>query len=75
MDSFDIDTVDKYVKQYKRKIVSKLETYNLKERDLKSHSELLSLVLEYSPRGIDERKVNGKFFHILRKVFDKDYKS
>ena len=60
MDSFDIDTVDKYVKQYKRKIVSKLETYNLKERDLKNHSDLLCMVLEYSPRSIEDRKVNGK---------------
>ena len=60
MDSFDIDTVDKYVKQYKRKIVSKLETYNLKERDLKNHSDLLCMVLEYSPRAIEDRKVNGK---------------
>lgn len=67
MDNFDLDTVDKYVKVYKRKIVSKLETYNLNERDLKNHSDLLCMVLEYSPRGVDERKINGNMFFTLEK--------
>jgi hypothetical protein len=59
MDSFDVETVEKYVKQYKRKIVNKLETFNINEKDLKSHADLLCMVLEYSPRAMDERKVNG----------------
>ncbi len=61
MDNFDIDTLDKFIRKYKRNIVSKLENVQLYEKELRSQSDNLCMILEYSPRVIEERKLWGKY--------------
>lgn len=56
MDSFDHDSLDRYIRKFKRNIIGKLETTNLSEKDLKNHSDLLCMVLDYSPKMYDEKK-------------------
>ena len=56
MDSFDYDSLDRYIRKFKRNIIGKLETTNLSEKDLKNHSDLLCMVLDYSPKMYDEKK-------------------
>jgi hypothetical protein len=60
MDDFDIETLDKYIKKYKRNIIFKLENINMTEKDLRNMSDNLCMVLEFSPRVQEERKLMGK---------------
>jgi hypothetical protein len=62
MDDFDIETLDKYIKKYKRNIIFKLENINLTEKELRNQSDNLCMVLEYSPRVQEERKLMGKIY-------------
>lgn len=56
MDSFDYDSLDRYIRKFKRNIINKLESTNLSEKDLKNQSDLLCMVLDYSPKMYDEKK-------------------
>ena len=60
MDNFDIESLDKVIKKYKRTIVNKLENIQLTEKEMRNQSDLLCMVLDYSPRIIEERKYIGK---------------
>jgi len=61
MDSFDYDSLDRYIRKFKRNIINKLECTNLCEKDLKNQSDLLCMVLDYSPKMYDEKKFIKKF--------------
>ena len=56
MDSFDYDSLDRYIRKFKRNIINKLETSNFAEKDIKNQSDLLCMVLDYSPKAYDEKK-------------------
>lgn len=56
MDSFDYDSLDRYIRKFKRNIINKLETSNFAEKDIKNQSDLLCMVLDYSPKNYDEKK-------------------
>lgn len=62
MDNFDIDTLEKYIKKYKRNIISKLENIQLNEREIRNQSDNLCMILDYSPRINEERKLWGILF-------------
>jgi hypothetical protein len=60
MDSFDYDSLDRYIRKFKRNIINKLESTNISEKDLKNQSDLLCMVLDYSPKMYDEKKLIKK---------------
>jgi len=60
MDSFDFDSLDRYIRKFKRNIINKLEGSNFTEKDMKNQSDLLCMVLDYSPKVYDEKKFNKK---------------
>lgn len=60
MDSFDYESLDRYLRKFKRNIINKLECTNLCEKDLKNQSDLLCMVLDYSPKIYDEKKYMKK---------------
>ena len=60
MDNFDFDSLENYIKKYKRNIVNKLENIQLNEKSLRNQSDLLCLVLDYSPRIVEEKKMMEK---------------
>lgn len=60
MDSFDYDSLERYIRKFKRNIINKLESTNLSEKDLKNQSDLLCMVLDYSPKMYDEKKIMKK---------------
>jgi hypothetical protein len=60
MDNFDIDSLEKYIRKYKRNIVNKLEKIQLTEKEMRNQCDLLCMVLDYSPRLLEERKVLGR---------------
>ena len=59
MDNFDLETIEKFIRKYKRNIVSKLENVQLTEKELRNQSDNLCMVLDYSPRLVDDRKIFG----------------
>lgn len=72
MDNFDYESLDKYIRKYKRNIVNKLENITLTESEMRNQSDLLCMVLDYSPRICEERKILGISKYItLRKSKDK----
>ena len=56
MDSFDYESLDRYIRKFKRNLIIKLENSNYHEIDLKNQSDLLCMVLDYSPKFYDEKK-------------------
>ena len=51
MDNFDEDQLNSFIQNSKRIVKNKLESYKIMHNDdLKSHSDLLCLVLDYSPK-------------------------
>jgi hypothetical protein len=60
MDSFDYDSLDRYIRKFKRNIINKLESSNFAEKDMKNQSDLLCMVLDYSPKAYDEKKLIKK---------------
>ncbi len=50
MDTFDIESLESYVKRYKRDIVGKLETYKFNDKNFSNQSDLLTIVLDYTPK-------------------------
>lgn len=56
MDSFDYESLERYIRKFKRNVINKLESTNLQEKDLKNQSDLLCMVLEYSPKIYDQKK-------------------
>ena len=60
MDNFDLEFLEKFIRKYKRNIVNKLENIQLTEKEMRNQSDLLCMVLDYSPRQIEERKLYGK---------------
>jgi hypothetical protein len=67
MDNFDLDSLDKYIRKYKRNIVSKFENVIFTENEMRNQSDLLCMVLEYSPRLTDERRIFGNIITYLEK--------
>jgi hypothetical protein len=65
MDNFDLESLDKYIRKYKRNIVNKFENVFFTENEMRNQSDLLCMVLEYSPRLADERRVFGKYFPFM----------
>ena len=62
MDNFDLETLEKFIRKYKRNIVSKLENVQLTEKEMRNQSDNLCMVLDYSPRLLEERKFMGNYF-------------
>jgi len=60
MDNFDIENLEKFIKKYKRNIISKLENVLLNEKEMRNQSDNLCMVLDYSPRLVEERKIWGR---------------
>jgi hypothetical protein len=60
MDDFDLESLEKFIRRYKRNIVNKLENVQLTEKEMRNQSDLLCMVLDYSPRLLEERKIYGK---------------
>lgn len=60
MDNFDVESLERYTRKFKRNIVAKLENSQFTEKSLRVQADLLCMVLEYSPRIIEERKIMGK---------------
>jgi hypothetical protein len=58
MDNFDYDSLENYIRKYKRNIVNKLENIQLNEKSMRNQADLLCMVLDYSPRIVEERKVS-----------------
>jgi hypothetical protein len=56
MDNFDSESLDKYIRKYKKNIISKLEHFQLTEKEMRNQSDLLCMVLDYSPRVAEEKK-------------------
>ncbi len=59
MDNFDQESLDKFIRKYKKNIVNKLDNFHLTEREMMNQSDLLCMVLDFSPRIIEERKNLG----------------
>jgi hypothetical protein len=59
MDNFDNEFLEKFIKKYKRNIISKLENIQLYEKDMKNQCDNLCMILDYSPRINEERKLWG----------------
>jgi hypothetical protein len=63
MDNFDLDSLEKFIRKYKRNIVGKLENLQLTEKEMRNQSDNLCMVLDYSPRVLEEKKSNnGKVY-------------
>jgi hypothetical protein len=57
MDCIHIEFLDHMIKRYKRNIVNKLENVQLTEEDLPVHADILTMVLDYSPKLNSERRL------------------
>ena len=70
MDNFDLESLEKFIRRYKRNIVNKLENIQLTEKEMRNQSDLLCMVLDYSPRLLEERKIFGIqiFNFLIRKI-------
>ena len=71
MDNFDYESLEKYIRKYKRSIISKLDNFKMTESEMRNQSDMLCMVLDYSPRVIEERKFLGKFyyFNLTKTIF------
>ena len=49
MDTFTIDTLQKYIKRYKRDIVLKLANEKFTDKNISTQADLINMVLDYSP--------------------------
>lgn len=59
MDNFDLESLEKFIRRYKRNIVNKLENIQLTEKEMRNQSDMLCMVLDYSPRVKEESKLHG----------------
>lgn len=59
MDCFSYESLETFIKKYKSNIVHKLENMRLTEKDLQNQSDLVCMVLDYSPRLNEERRLYG----------------
>jgi hypothetical protein len=46
MDNFDLETLEKFIRKYKRNIVGKLENVQLTEKEMRNQSDNLYMVLD-----------------------------
>ena len=49
MDTFTLDTLQKYIKNYKRDIVLKLANEKFTDKNISTQADLINMVLDYSP--------------------------
>ena len=49
MDTFTFDTLNKYIKGYKRDIVLKLANEKFTDKNISTQADLINMVLDYSP--------------------------
>ncbi len=49
MDTFTVDTLNKYIKGYKRDIVLKLANEKFTDKNISTQADLINMVLDYSP--------------------------
>ena len=49
MDAFTINTLQKYIKNYKRDIVLKLANEKFTDKNISTQADLINIVLDYSP--------------------------
>ena len=49
MDTFTVDTLNKYIKCYKRDIVLKLANEKFTDKNISTQADLINMVLDYSP--------------------------
>ena len=61
MDSFDIDSLDTFIKKYKHDIVIKLDSLHLSSKTISNQSDLVCMVLDYSPHLKDQPKSFKKY--------------
>ena len=54
MDNFDEDSLNSYITNSKKHIITKLDSYTIYQREMRLHSDLLCMVLDYSPKIVDE---------------------
>ena len=50
MDTFTLDTLNKYINNYKHDIILKLATENFIDKNISTQANLLNMVLDYSPK-------------------------
>ena len=50
MDTFTLNTLNKYINNYKHDIILKLSTEDLTEKNMSSQANLVNMVLDYSPK-------------------------
>ena len=50
MDSFSLNTLNKYINNYKHDIILKLATEKLTDKNISSQANLVNMVLDYSPK-------------------------
>ena len=50
MDSFSLNTLNKYINNYKHDIILKLSTEKLTDKNISSQANLVNMVLDYSPK-------------------------
>jgi hypothetical protein len=69
MDIVYLEALESQIKKYKYKITHKLSQISLDSNNLGNHSDLLCMVLDYSPVIKSEPKRIGIFFYItIRKI-------
>lgn len=51
MDCFDLENLEKSILSYKKNLTCKLESVVLTSKEIKNSSDLLSIVLTYSPKN------------------------
>ena len=50
MDIFTVDTLNKYIKNYKHDIILKLSNDKFTDKNISSKADLVNMVLDYSPK-------------------------
>ena len=69
MDNFYLESLEKFIRRYKRNIVNKLENIQLTEKEMRNQSDLLCMVLDYSPRQLEEKKLYGIYIFNIKEKF------
>ena len=81
MDTFTLDTLNKYINNYKHDIILKLATENFIDKNISTQANLLNMVLDYSPKKkstfifpekIDLSKFRTKQQSLIKKINEKN---
>jgi hypothetical protein len=61
MDSFDLASLTSFVKKYKKDVLTKIDSLQLSEKTISNQSDLVCMVLDYSPRFKEVSKSQRKY--------------